>query len=404
MLKKNLMDNLNEKTQNFMNECHKEQQNLHFFEEGIETIEQLLEDLATQYETLEEEEKTALLPQMIKWQEKYQDYIKECRLIKEQLENKEANKTSPDTNKKIIWLLSLVTSFHELITNLVLDKESLRKDMEQLNRIYPGINKIYQELFNTEENLVNPNDIPEKCPMDMYLEAYREYLMKFLMEKEKQRGSLVEFSRKRKEEKNRIDLPIVEPIKIEEEEKTKSPIEEKRNEYEQLRDKINTLLESKEPITEELFKAYNQMINGPKNPEDIEKEELKEKSSQQEEPILTPPLNQSLGEIDSLDENKSLLNKTCTLKNYNVLAYTSPYVSLEEDSTKRAPLYPPDMPRTILKVFMDVPTQGLIEVHSNEEINYYLEMGGKVRSVYTSDAYFYQVNDLQINLTEEIKR
>ena len=70
MLKKDLMDNLNEKTQNFMNECHKEQQDLHFFEEGIETIEQLLEDLATQYETLEEEEKKALLPQMIKWQEK----------------------------------------------------------------------------------------------------------------------------------------------------------------------------------------------------------------------------------------------------------------------------------------------------------------------------------------------
>lgn len=448
MLAKNLIDLLNEKTQNFINECKKEQQDLYFFKEGMKNIEHTLEELANQYETATAQEKNILLPSIIKWQEKYQDYIKECRLIKIQLENRgwnpkkstEENEKSFDNSKKYQWLIGLVTSFNELINNLVLNKESLIEDIAKLNRIYPGINKLYQELFETQENLVDPKDIPEKCSANMDLESYRNYVVHFLVVKGKERGSLINFVKENKKEEKPL---VVEPVKEEEN------MEEKKEENEktyQLRNEINTLLETGKPITENLFKEYNETIEGPQKKEESSKgkvyrwvknasAKIKQEVLAKRKSIATAALVSLMGiaviatpgkeketnptfiaqtpttidkttpiEVEVHDEDKNLFNKTCTLKNYNIYAYTDQYVGLDGEPTQRIPLYPPDMPRTILRVFMDVPVQGLIEVHSDEEINYYLEIGGQVRSIYTSDACFYQISDVNMKRTEEMKR
>lgn len=226
-------------------------------------------------------------------------------------------------------------------------------------------------------------------------------------------------------------------------------MEEKKEENEktyQLRNEINTLLETGKPITENLFKEYNETIEGPQKKEESSKgkvyrwvknasAKIKQEVLAKRKSIATAALVSLMGiaviatpgkeketnptfiaqttttidktipiEVEVHDEDKNLFNKTCTLKNYNIYAYTDQYVGLDGEPTQRIPLYPPDMPRTILRVFMDVPVQGLIEVHSDEEINYYLEIGGQVRSIYTSDACFYQISDVNMKRTEEMKR
>ena len=83
-----------------------------------------------------------------------------------------------------------------------------------------------------------------------------------------------------------------------------------------------------------------------------------------------------------------------TLKDNEVPIYTDMYCGLDgNQESKKTPFYPADTIRTVERIFMLVPNEGLKEVFSEEEKENYLASGASVYSVHAPDGYYKITND-----------
>ena len=64
-----------------------------------------------------------------------------------------------------------------------------------------------------------------------------------------------------------------------------------------------------------------------------------------------------------------------------------------KEESKKTPFYPADTIRTVERIFMLVPNEGLKEVFSEEEKENYLASGASVYSVHAPDGYYKITND-----------
>lgn len=88
------------------------------------------------------------------------------------------------------------------------------------------------------------------------------------------------------------------------------------------------------------------------------------------------------------------LGDAIVLNSYTVFSYTDGFADQNKESVKKIPLYAPDIPRTVERLFL-VRDNEIIEVHSASERNYYLELGYVPFSVGTFDG-FYKVSDVTV--------
>lgn len=193
-----LIEKLWEKDKRFVAFCeglkdeNAKQLNAEEFFAKVKEIQDNIEEINLKIKkTSDENEKGKLREERKKWQKERNDYYKEINKIKKSL----SKNVIYDESKGFFFnqedrfsyarLLQLVTLYDKLKTNFDFSKDIVSQ-VEKLHSVQDQLNKIYKEIFKTDELLEEKEAIPRRKVETESLEEYQSVVQSFYQEKENQ--------------------------------------------------------------------------------------------------------------------------------------------------------------------------------------------------------------------------
>ena len=172
-----MINSLYKQTNNFIEECKKNQKDIEYFDNSFLLLEGILSSVEEEIITSSVAEKEVKIDAFKNYLMQYLDMINACYKLKEQ-----KNNSKNDLNEKeYLRLLQFLAFFYEK-QNAMRFNDGLEGQVINLYKILHAVNIFYQELFRITEELIPQNLLPRKKMRRESVDSYKEYVQKFYEE------------------------------------------------------------------------------------------------------------------------------------------------------------------------------------------------------------------------------
>ena len=163
---KELLANPNEKKLEF---------SINDFKKSLKKIEEeLVKGIKDIRNTIAEEEKRKKVEELLGYLSQYVNWIEGCQKISEQIELTNCSKT-----KECFQLVQFLTIFNQR-KNYIHYTNNVEGQITTLKRILREMNKFYQALFSTSEDLISEDILPREKNVYETLEEYEKEIQEFM--------------------------------------------------------------------------------------------------------------------------------------------------------------------------------------------------------------------------------
>lgn len=149
------------------------------FEKIQKKIKEMIKDIKN---TTVEDEKNQKMKDLLSYLNEYIDWLEGCQKVYEQIERTKCSKM-----KECFQLVQFLTIFNERKKNIHYTTSNIEGQIATLKRILEEMNKFYQALFVTSEDLISKEILPRGKNEMETLEEYDKEVEQFLEETNKKR-------------------------------------------------------------------------------------------------------------------------------------------------------------------------------------------------------------------------